>query len=341
MQEEARLSNLVSADAEKDGLPQWKSDSWPPLLGGSRCSHASVIVNGENKEQQTIVVIGGETAKAETNSVLLMDLDKDKKEWREGQSLNQNRLDHAAVVCNGSVYAIGGGCNGKRLDSIERIDLLHLWKSPCATNNKTHWKKLTCILSNTRDYCQAAVVHNRFIVVVGGQDDCDSFSSTDIIDTAVQTQHSVIPGPSMTVPRSCCGMAVVGNRIFVIGGHNQYDYSDLNSVEYLDFFDTYEEIHEDMSSVFPSSSKWKVHKDLVLSVPRKKPAVAKVGTCLIVTGGRKMKTLKSVEVLDTKRNIVFNIPDITVRRDGPSLVSFFERIDVIGGFCQVRMRHSH
>ena len=324
MQEKARLSNLVFPETNYDQMPQWKSDTWPPLSGGLRRFHASVVVNGDKKEKQTVVVIGGHKGKGVTNSVMLMDLER----WRKGPSLNQHRGGLAAVVCNGSVYAMGGRCDGQLLDSIERIDLLDLWKSPCATNNKTHWETLTCTLSTPRDGCQAAVVHNRFIVVVGG-DNYSYLSSTDIIDTTGQNQHIVTPGPSMTVPRYLCGMAVVDHRIFVIGGMKRG--SKLNSVEYLDFSEVSHDNNEDVNFSFPSSFQWKVHKDLVLSIPRYAHAVAKVGTCLIVTGGDSEKTLKSVEVLDTKRNVVFNLPDLTVERDAHSAVSFLDRIVVIGG----------
>ena len=140
------------------------------------------------------------------------------------------------------------------------------------------------------------------------------------LDTAGQNQHIVIRGPSMTVPRAVCGLGVVGHRIFVIGGYNGS--SRLNSVEYLEF-------NDDLSLIFPSSSKWKVHKNLLLSVPRHSHAVAKVGTCLIVTGGH--SALKSVELLDTKRNVVFNLPDLTVEREAHTVASFLDRIVVIGG----------
>ena len=339
MQEQVRLSNLVFPDTNKDEMPQWKSDSWPPLLGGSRFQHASVVVNSENKEQQTVVVIGGQTAKGGTNSVLLMDLEKETKEWTEGPSLNQNRDCHAAVVCNGSVYAMGGYCTTMGeychdlcMDSIERIDLLNLLKSPCATNNNTHWTALNCTLSTPRSGCQAVAVNNRFIVVVGGVYNGGYMSSTDIIDTAVQTQHIVIAGPSMTVSRAFCGMAAVCHRIFAIGGSNGS--SDLNSVEYLDFIEASQETNEDVGFIIPLSSKWKVHKDLVLSVPRTHHAVGKVGTCLIVTGGIIDETVKSVEILDTKRNVVFRLPDMTVLRIGLSVVSCRDGIAVIGGDCE-------
>ena len=187
---------------------------------------------------------------------------------------------------------------------------------------------LECTLSTPRSACQAAVVHDRFVVVVGGYNG-ECLSSTDIIDTAEQTQHTVIAGPSMTTPRSLIGMAVVGHRIFVIGGYTGS--SRLNSVEYLDFIEASKETNEDLSFIFRSSLKWKVHRDLVLSAPRYSHAVAKVGTCLIVTGGSTDEIVKSVEVLDTKRNVVFNISDMIVERKTHSVVSLPDGIAVIGG----------
>ena len=328
MEEQARLSHLRFSKSNKDDVPQWKPDLWPSLLGGRRWFHASVVLNDEEKEQQTVVVIGGQTAKGGTNSVLLMDLEKETKEWTEGPSLNKSRYGHAAVVCNGFVYALGGVCDHQRLDSIERIELLDLLKSPC-TNNK-HWTILNCKMSTPRYGCQAVAVHSRFIVVAGGYNG-SYLSSTDIIDTAVQTQHIVIAGPCMMVPRCTYAMALVGDRIFAIGGSNGI--STVNSVEYLEFMKSSSETNADVNIVFPSSSKWKVHKELVLSVPRKLHGVVNVGTSLIVAGGYGDYYLKSVEVLDTKRNVAFKLPDMTVGRDGLSVVSFPDGIAVIGGRC--------
>ena len=97
-------------------------------------------MNDEEKGKQTVVVIGGQKAKCiVTNSVLLMDLENDTKEWTEGPRLNKSRCGLAAVVCNGSVYALGGICNGQRLDSIERIDLVDLLKSPSTSDNTKHY----------------------------------------------------------------------------------------------------------------------------------------------------------------------------------------------------------
>ena len=328
MQKQVELSKLVFLDTDKDEEPQWKSDSLPPLLGGWRCFHASVVVKDKQTDQQIVVVIGGEKSSRQTNSVLLMNVEKDKKQWKEAPNLNQKRSGHAAVVCNGFVYVFGGHSGSSRLDSIERIDVDDLLETTCTTNNKKQWTTLNCCLSTARNGCAAAVVHDRFIVVAGGYNGSDDLSSIDIIDTASQNQPIVIAGPSMKVARHSCAMAVVDRRIFVVGGENG---SPLNSVEYLEFDAASKENNEPAGFTFPSSTEWMIHKNLVLSVQRFRHAIVTVGSCLIVAGGLSQKNLKSVEVLDTERNVVFNLPDMTTARNGPSMVSMPDGIVVIGG----------
>ena len=59
MQEQARLSGLEFLD-DSSLEPQWSTtrEEYPPLLGGCRCGHASVVVDHDN-EVQSIVVLGG------------------------------------------------------------------------------------------------------------------------------------------------------------------------------------------------------------------------------------------------------------------------------------------
>ena len=80
---------------------------------------------------------------------------------------------------------------------------------------------LNCRLSTRRRACRAVAVHNQYIVVVGGYND-RYLSSVDIIDTT--RNHTVTAGPSLTVPRRWCSSAVVVQRIFVVGGHNEDAY---------------------------------------------------------------------------------------------------------------------
>ena len=162
------------------------------------------------------------------------------------------------------------------------------------------------------------------IVVIGGSNGC-LLSSVDIIDTAITSNHTVIVGPSMTVPRSGSASAVIGDRIFVVGGLTGYNLEDLKSVEYVEIPDpSGNETKATAGAAFPSSFRWTLHHKLKLSILPTRHAVVAVGSCLIVMGG-------SVDVLDTRRNTVWTFPPSTGYRCAYSAVVHSRGIAVIGG----------
>ena len=321
LKDQAWQSGLVLLEE----TPEWNFEDWPPLEGGWRYYHASVVLNPtDNNEEQTVVVLGGfKQGQGYVNSILVLNLAEYNKQWREGPPMNKRCYGHAAVVCNGGVYVMGGYSRGL-LDCIERIDANNLLRSSLTTitTQDSHWKTLTCRLSKERHGCCAAAVHNRYIVVMGGYNNDRYLSSVDIIDT---NNHTVTAGPSMTVPRQLCGSAVIGHRIFVVGGHN--DNGHLDSVEYLEF--TQERKDDTLSTVISFSSAWNTHSEMVLSNPRTSCAVVAVGSCLVVAGGRGNV---SMEVLDTNRNRVWNLLPCGNRRDDFSMVTVANQVAVISGF---------
>ena len=336
----ATMTTTLKEQAWQSGLvllnktPEWNEDDWPPLEGGWRSLHATVVLHHPNKNddnnnrRQTVVVMGGwHQRQGGTNSVLVLNLADANKRWREGPPMNKKRFEHAAVVCNGVVYVMGGYDEGP-LDCIEQIDDDDLLQSSLTTSStrKSSWVTLKCRLSTGRCGCCAVAVHNRHIVVMGGYNDL-YLSSVDIIDT---NNHIVTAGPSMTVPRFCCASAVIGHRIFVVGGHN--DNGHLDSVEYLDHatpLDSDETKKETGSTFLSFSSTWITHPDLVLSNPRDSCAMVAVGSCLVVAGRQGHST---VEVLDTRRNRVWNLPPVGNDREGFSLVTVANQVAVIGGW---------
>ena len=66
------------------------------------------------------------------------------------------------------------------------------------------------------------------LYVVGGSDGAASLATVEIFDLATQTWSF---GPIMSIPRANVGVAVVGKRLFAIGGFSGKDF--LDSIEYL------------------------------------------------------------------------------------------------------------
>ena len=324
LQQQAEQSGLAFVDLDQNSdVPQWNVIDWPPLLGGWRQNHASVVLDHpeQNGNVQTVVVLGGYTQYS--NSVLLLNLAEENKHWREGPPLNNNRAYPAAVVCSGGVYVIGGDNGNSNLDSVERIAVADLCSELLTSSTCNQWTTLSCRLSTKRSGCSAVAVYNRYIVIMGGYNGI-FLSSVDIVDTAVPSNHTVIPGPSMTVPRCSCASAVIGRRIFVVGGRNE---TNLASVEYLELHDASgNETMNTANTVFPSSCRWTSH-ELELSVPRSDHAAVAVGSCLMVVGGY----LTNEEVLDTRRNTVWTIPPSTSPEYVYGVVVHSRGVAVIGG----------
>ena len=326
LQEQARLSGLEFLD-DSSLEPQWSTtrEEYPPLLGGWRFGHASLVVDHDN-EEQSIVVLGGRTKDhSAADSAIVWD--SSTKQWRLGPSLNEKRLFLAAETCNGKVYAIGGCNGGHVLDTIESIDVASLLANTESSNR--HWNTLSCRLSTSRSGCAAVVVHDRYIVIMGGFNGSKYLSTVEVLDTL---QKKIVPlsGLTMNSPRCYFGAAVVGNSIYAVGGINN-NWNKLDSVEVLTFNADVDSIG-DASTVFGKSSSWTMSKGLVLSKGRNGHGVAKIGNCVVVAGGYGIddKT-NSVEVLDPYRHVVWHLPNMTVARSYFSIAVLSKNIVVLGG----------
>ena len=357
------MSSLSSSSSSSSSLQlQWNStNQWSPLLGGGRAYQACVTIasgSGENDSAaQTIVIIGGQIqSDFYTNSVIVWD--PSTKRWRNGPRLNDRRRDFVAVVCHDKVYAIAGYGddnynNNTTLDTIESIQVSSLLEtmetSMMTRQNNNQWTRLQCRLSSPRSEFAAVVVHNRYIVILGGHIGMwDKLSSVDIMDTAPPHNNNnndngeptIVAGPSMNSTRYAFGAGVVDNQIFVVGGYVNNRRS--TSVESLLFQKQPQDKDKDhtnsnsnVSCTFPNSS-WRMEPHLSLSGPRVSHAVAKLGSCLVVAGGAcgncGSLTYTSVEVLDVQRTIVWSLPNLTIPREyGCSMVTLSDCLLVLGG----------
>ena len=144
-------------------------------------------------------------------------------------------------------------------------------------------------------------------------------ASVDILDTS---NHTVTAGPSMNNPRLFCASAVIGNRIFVLGGSNKEndesegEDEELDSVEYWDFAKPCDKDETKEGS-------WTIHSELVLSFPSTlHGAAVALGSCLMVVGMHSINVGPILQVLDTTthRNRVWNLPPLGDGRAFCSLV---------------------
>ena len=279
--------------------------------------------------------MGGEKAEEQvSNSVLLLNVNETDKKWREGPRLNEKRDKFASVVCNGTLFVIGGcGDNDDDLDTVESIQVGDLLHAPGANSTTSRWKTLDCRLSTKRSGCAAAAVQDRFIVVVGGYDDNAnlSLSSVDIIDTASKSRCAVVSGPSLNIGRWCFGMAVIGQRIYVVGGELSRE---KLPVEYMEFEDCSNHADVTVTSVFPSTKSWKIQEELALDTDRCQHCVVKMGSCLVVAGGlnRDDEGLSSVEVMDTEQRVMWKLPSMTTERNHGSMVVISNGILAISSY---------
>ena len=320
----------------------------------------TIVSGNENGSGgQTIVVIDGQMLRGENaNSVIVWD--PSTMEWRNASSLNDRRRDLVAVVCCDKVYAIGGWGhannynNDTTLDTMESIQVSSLLETMTTLmmtrQNINQWTRLQCHLSSPRMKCAAVIVHNRYVVILGGNNAIPGLeqvlSSVDIMDTAPPHNNNdngepmKAAGPSMNSTQSSLGAAVVDNWIFVVGGWVNSMRS--TSVESLLFQQQPQDKDKDhtnsnsnMSCTFPNSS-WRMEPHLSLSSLRDSHAVAKVGSCLVVAGGycgnHGSWAHTSVEVLDVHWGIVWSLPNLNIpRRYGCSMVTVSDCLLVLGG----------
>ena len=139
LKEQAWQSGLVLFDE----TAAWNENNWPPLPGGWRRDHTTVVLDHpdtdndkDNKRQQIVVVLGG-YGQGELDSIFVLILSDRNKQWREGSPMNKKRDELAAVVCNGGIYVVGGYSEGSCLNCMERIDCSDILQSSF-TNSNTH-----------------------------------------------------------------------------------------------------------------------------------------------------------------------------------------------------------
>ena len=312
----------------------WTTDKWPKLKDGGRKNHATVVL-----DDGSIVIVGGNKKKGPTDSVIIMDnsLSSERK-WHKGPKLNQRRTCLAAVVCNGYVYVIGGHNRKAFLDTIDRIHVSNLtpqWSSSKHTSIPlSNWTTLDVRLPSKRSFCRAVVVHDRYIVILGGFDG-SVLSTVHILDTMTM---SLSVGPNMLTSRWEFDAAIMGNRIWIVGGHENFnELVSLEMIEFQRFPPPESKVGHNAASLLFSSSQWEEINNLVLPHGRCDFAMVAIGSCLVVAGGftfsgQQSRDLTSVDVLDPRRGVIWHLPDMMEAQVATTMAVVDSQLLVLGGY---------
>ena len=266
--------------------------------------HAAIKI-----EQQQILSVGGLGGNYLKTILKTTEIYNSQTErWLKGPDRNEKWAGPATALCNGKVYVVGGSNGRTFLDTIEYLDL----------STKNHnWEMMPVELSCCQEGCTAVAIGTN-VYIAGCFDGKMCVSSINILDTVTGT---IQKGPSITTKWSGCVAGVVKNTIYVMGGRDGNG-NTLDTIEYLTA----------RNDGNPTATTWKMCT-ATISTTRWYPAVAVIKDCLVIMGGGfSNRTLKSVEVFDTKRNVFWNLPDMNKQQlDFAALTLEESKVIGIGG----------
>lgn len=192
-------------------------------LGTRRDGCASVVLG------DTLYVIGGRDGTTEHTTVEKATINPDGTLGAfsdAGISLNVKRYGHAVAVVGNTLYVLGGTSGGSStnnaLNSIEQATI---------TGNVLGNFTTAGVSMSSNRHGHVAVVTGSYLYVMGGMSKVGStyLSSIEraaITGSSIGSFNSV--GQTLTMARAYPGMAVIGDKLFLIGGRGS---AELSSVE--------------------------------------------------------------------------------------------------------------
>ena len=200
------ISNRVYRMDMKETNLRWEQIE---SMNESRTMFGATILN------ENLVVCGGWSGKARTNSAELYDIHS--HQWKFISSMQHSRMRHALVTAGGILFAIGGiGCRDKRVStSVERLDSV-----------EDKWKNVkNTIVTRIRF---AAVYYNGYIYAIGG-DDSMAEKTVEKYDP-INDQWEMVK--DMNMGRYQHAACVLDGKMFVVGGTRSK--GEVNKIESYD-----------------------------------------------------------------------------------------------------------
>jgi hypothetical protein len=252
--------------------------------------------------------------------------------WINGPDLPQDRVNHGMTLVDvggrdgreshREVFIIGGGINPETSKSVISLTIPTTSEIDLTMMKAMKWKVMPN-LNVIRMGLRVGVVGGK-IFVIGGCDGMDYLKTIEIfsvnegkwIDSSSDDHVDSQVPPDMSTRRSSMGVAVIGKKIFVIGGFNRTD-GFLSTAEVLD----------------TETNKWS-------TLPSMKIARSNMGITVIddrfiwIFGGyNEHEYLDSIEIFDVEKNEwLTSSTKLTSPRYGMKTIAVDHKIFVIGGY---------
>ena len=207
-----------------------------------RTDHTVVLYDG------SLYVFAGYDGRNRYNDLFRCTLKKQKYKWKMVQTEGTqplNRFGHAAVVCNNSMFVIGGWNGHDTMDDIYQYSFpSNLW---------FEIRRLKGVRPKPR-YRHSAVVMNKTIFIFGGVD-TNQQRFNDLFSYEVENRKwSAVETTGPTPQQRTFHKSVIFNNImYVVGGFDGTRLNDLYHIALPGSMDI-DEIHQSVQRFRPSSS---------------------------------------------------------------------------------------
>ena len=285
---------------KKASLPTWQRG-----FAAVAVNDKILVLGGQNRSNTEIPVDKVEEYNPETNN------------WNPRASMPTPRYWLAAAALNGKVYAIGGSkYPGTWIDGPQPIQALNVVEEYDPATDT--WAAKSG-MKNRRMMHGAAAVNGKIYVIGGVLNNTPGpWIDTGLVESYDPMTESWETKSPMPTPRRSPEVAVIGDKIYVIGGLYP---NDPRRFDYYDVIDAVEEYD-------PSTDSW----DTKISIPNRRlnPACSAVADEIYVIGGSVYDSYDLNEKFMPLTNMWLSMSPIPVSGNFDSGVKINKKLYVIG-----------
>ena len=172
----------------------------------------------------TIFAVGGENG---TDQVATVQMYND-KQWTAGPSLIEARSSLGVAALGTNIYAVGGwsSVEQKALATVELLDAATL-------STRSRWVAGPTMLHG-RNGLKIAALDSKLYAVGGANTTGDNLCTVEVLDAdGKAVGHGWVAAPSMKICREGHGVAVLGGKLYAVGGLSD-DAAPMTSMEIYD-----------------------------------------------------------------------------------------------------------